>query len=193
MSIRKILQAIIAGGPEDDEKVLRNGGRRIETIDSSLQNITRDLLDTMHAYQICRGLSAPQIGYPVAISVVTLAREEKEEKFVLINPKIINISGKKDIKRESCMSVWGYTGEVERREKALIEYQDEDGIQHIEQFHGFEARVVLHEIDHVNGILYIDKLVNSDNIQETDLFEGLSNNINILEVTNTNEEGGIMC
>jgi peptide deformylase len=173
MSVRKIIQTNISGGSKADDDGLHIKADAVIIIDDSIQILLRDLFDTMNAYPICRGLSAPQIGENVAISVVTINKNEQNRSFALINPRVVSTSGSKNRKRESCMSVWGYMGEVERRYKAMIEYQDENNELHVEEFHGFDARVIMHEIDHLNGIVYTDYFDDYNSIQETDLFDGM--------------------
>ena len=82
-----------------------------------------------------------------------------------------SISGKKDKKNESCMSLPGYAGEVERKEKMNVSYQDRDGKQHHQKIEGFLARVFAHEIDHLEGLLYVDRMAKDVKLQTTDIFK----------------------
>lgn len=137
--------------------------------------LIRDLLDTMSAQKLCIGLAANQIGEDLAVAVISFPGLD-EEPLVLINPRVISATGKKDRKRESCMSVWGRTGEVERRTKVLVGYQDENLEPHEREFEGFVARIVEHEIDHLEGVLYTD-LVPVGGMVKTDLFSDFSPNL----------------
>lgn len=123
----------------------------------------------MASQPLCVGLAANQIGQNLRIAVVE--RPDKEP-LVLLNPTIVSASGKKDKKRESCMSVWGLTAEVERRTKVRVAYQDLDLAPHEETFEGFLARVVQHEIDHLVGVLYVDVAVTPT--VPTNIFDGYS-------------------
>ena len=86
----------------------------------------------------------------------------------------INVKGKKDKKRESCMSVWGKQAEVERRDKVLVEYMDENFQKVQREFSGYESRCVQHEIDHLNGILYIDRLKPDATLSDASFFNEYS-------------------
>lgn len=172
MAIRKILQAKLTGGSDENEIFLHTSAAPVKIVTREIRQIIQDLKQTLSAYPFCVGLSAPQIGESYAISVVNANRTENGDDLVLINPQIIKLSGKKDQKRESCMSVWGKYGEVERREKLVISYQDEYLEVHQLSCSGFEARVIQHEIDHLNGVLYSDKLFRDTGLQPADFFDG---------------------
>lgn len=174
MAIRNILQAKISGGSEASDAFLHTSAIAVDTITEEIQQIIQDIKETLRAYPFCVGLSAPQIGKSYAISVISINRAENGEDLVLINPQIIKVSGKKDRKRESCMSVWGEFGEVERRDKLTISYQDEHLEVHQMSCSGFESRAIQHEIDHLNGILYLDKLIQGTDLQHADFFDGYS-------------------
>lgn len=172
MAIKTILQSKISGGTEQDDLFLRNQAKPVEKITDEIQQIITDLRDTLWSYPFSVGLSAPQIGQRYAISVINPTRELRENDQVIINPTVISISGKKDRKRESCMSIWGEMGEVERRDKIVIEYRDEEFNLKQIAYTGFESRVLQHELDHLNGILYSDKLIKDSVLQHADFFDG---------------------
>ena len=152
------------------KRILRKKTQDVTIIDEKVLEVVNNLRDTLWAYPFCVGLSAPQIGESYSISVVNVERENKENDLILINPKILSESGKKDRKRESCMSVWGKMGEVERRDKIVLEYQDLDMKTHQESFSGFKSRAIQHEIDHLNGIIYSDKIVSNQELQIAEFF-----------------------
>lgn len=156
MAIKRILQSVQTGGSNEDDSILRAKAVPIDKIDDETIRIIQDLRDTMWAYPFCVGLSAPQIGVSKAISVVNATKQNKEEDLIIINPEILSISGKKDIKRESCMSVWGEQGEVQRRSKLKLKYKDINFEEQILQCEGFLSRAIQHEFDHLQGILYYD-------------------------------------
>lgn len=169
--VKRIIQSKASGGTEQDEIFLHSGTIPVENLSAEIFNIIQDLRDTLWAYAFCLGLSAPQIGSRYSLSVVNPSKDTPDDDLILINPKIITISGKKDRKRESCMSVWGKMGEVERRSKILLEYRDTDFNLKQIGFTGFDARIVQHELDHLQGILYSDKLYNDSILHEADFFK----------------------
>ncbi|WP_185976142.1 peptide deformylase [Mycolicibacterium sp. 018/SC-01/001] len=138
-------------------------------LDETVQ-VASDLIDTMEAQPLAVGLAANQIGSPLNVAVIKLVNSESPQILVMVNPQVLSQSGKKDRKRESCMSVWGLTGDVERRYKVNIAYADLDLMQHERTFSGFEARIAQHEVDHLNGVLYVDHL-GSGELRPTDIFE----------------------
>ena len=119
MAIKTILQSTISGGTKEDNFFLHTSVKQIDKLTDEVRQIIIDLRDTLWAYPFSVGLSAPQIGIPYAISVINPNRESRDADQIIINPSIISMSGKKDRKRESCMSVWGKMGEVERRDKKI--------------------------------------------------------------------------
>ncbi|MEW1707334.1 peptide deformylase [Microbacterium sp. NPDC089190] len=141
-----------------------------ESLLAEAKIVADDLIDTMNSQPLCVGLAANQIGSDLSLAVVSFPSSDRPP-LVLVNPRIVSLSGKRDKKRESCMSVWGMMGEVERRTKALVAYQDMNLAPHEENFEGFQSRIVQHEIDHLNGILFSD-LVQAGALLETTLFEG---------------------
>lgn len=137
----------------------------------SFQKIVDDLIETMKHHKIAIGLSAPQVGIPLKVSVINLNENKMEPTLIIVNPKIISMSGKKDKKKESCMSLPHFRGEVERKHKISISYQNRFGmLQHFEA-EGFFARVVGHEIDHLEGTLYIDKMESLSDLEPVDFFK----------------------
>lgn len=99
------------------ESVLGRAGAVVTEFGASTQALVDDLLDTMFAHPVAIGLAAPQIDVPVQLAVLNPSRDAREDSLVLVNPQLISISGKKDVKRESCMSLPHFAGEVERRSK----------------------------------------------------------------------------
>jgi peptide deformylase len=171
MSERKILQVTATGGDKNSENVLTSPARFVSSIDDAIHQVIQDLRDTLWAFQVCVGLAAPQIGVDLRIAVLNWERESRDEDLVMINPELLSTSGKRDTKRESCMSVWGLQGEVERRTRALVRFLDEEGSPQEISFTGFGARVVQHEMDHLDGQLYRDRLRSGASLLKTDLFD----------------------
>lgn len=171
MAIKRILQSKITGGSDEDEIILKAKASKVDEISDEIISIIQDLRDTMWAYPFCVGLSAPQIGVSKAISVVNATRENKEDDIILINPEVISITGKKDIKRESCMSVWGEQGEVQRRSKLKIRYRDIHFEEQTLQCDGFMSRAIQHELDHLQGILYCDIILPETELSHATFFD----------------------
>ena len=149
---------------------LRNASEEVVTFDSSLKSVIDDLIDTMMSHDIAVGLSAPQIGINIKVSVINL-RQPDSETIVLVNPKITSSSGGKDIKKESCMSLPHFRGKVERRDKVVCLFQNDTGQEKTIEASGFLARVILHEIDHLEGCLYVDRMKKSDILEPVEFFK----------------------
>ncbi len=152
-------------------KVIRQKACRVKfPLSKEDKKITKDLVDTMQS-GVLVGLSAPQIGVSKQIFVTqprtTKYRNEKLSQLkVFINPKITRHSRKKKIGYEGCGSVAesNLFGEVNRSVNIDVEYYSEDGKKHKDAFDGFLARIIQHEIDHLNGIVFVDKLENTKTI-----------------------------
>jgi peptide deformylase len=169
MSTKPIVQLTTPQDRTKDE-ILRRRCALVEVFDERTLQVVHDLIDTMAAHRIAVGLAAPQIGVPVAIAVVNTSKGKIGPPLILINPSVVDSSGKKDKGKESCMSVPGVRGEVIRREKATVRYQDERGDWQQVEAKGFLARVILHEVDHLSGRLYLDCMIPGTNTESIDLF-----------------------
>ncbi|MDR2465584.1 MAG: peptide deformylase [Streptococcaceae bacterium] len=110
------------------------------------------------------GIAAPQVGSNLRIGIVQI--DPEDDFLVMINPKIKQINGK-DIFVEGCLSVPGVFGTVERAESILLTFTNEEGDQYEMEADGYLARAIQHEIDHLDGVLFTDKII--DRIQEEDL------------------------
>jgi peptide deformylase len=144
----------------DKSSVLREKSESVTDFGSFFQNEVDELLRTFHNWQIAVGLSAPQIGIKKRFFVVNLSNNKSEPDLIIVNPIITNTSGKKDIKKESCLSLPNVRGNVERRYNLALTYLDRYGKEQNFSCEGFIARVVLHEIDHLDGILFVDRMTN---------------------------------
>lgn len=156
--IKKIVQA---ESPE-----LRKVSKPVNKIDKKILLLISDLKETLLAHKSPKGvgLAAPQIGKNLRIFVM---RDGKEIKTV-INPKIISVSkvkvtkakkGNKDEILEGCLSIPYYYGPLTRGKEIKIKYLNEDGQKVIETFKDFPAQIVQHEIDHLEGFLFVDRLL----------------------------------
>lgn len=133
----------------------------ITSFDDELRALVADLLDTMRVSPGCVGLAAPQIGVSMRVAVIDLSQHKKAKvnhgELVLVNP-VIEERGATDVAREGCMSVPDFTGDVERAASLTLAWQDEHGVGYNDDFVGFEARAVQHELDHLDGLLFLDRV-----------------------------------
>jgi len=135
----------------------------VEHFDDAIISLVQDLLDTMHAGPGSVGVAAPQIGVTLRLCVVDvskskLGRDNNHGLLVLVNPEIVTREGAA-IMREGCMSVPDYTGEVERATRIVVRYQDQTGVSQEVAADGFEAVAIQHELDHLDGLLFLDRVV----------------------------------
>ncbi|MCK5590516.1 MAG: peptide deformylase [Candidatus Pacebacteria bacterium] len=151
--------------------IIRQISQQVSDFGADFQKFIDELVDTLKDSPISIGLSAPQVGKLVRVSVINLNEGKKEPTLIIINPQVISWSGKKDKKKESCMSLPHYRGEVERRKKVTLAFQDRYGTQHQEIFEGFLAHVIGHEVDHLDGILYIDRMKKGTKLEPVDFFK----------------------
>lgn len=137
--------------------VLRQKVESVTSFDESLKELARDLAETMYAAPGA-GLAANQIGVCLRVVVIDVSKGEDEKKpLVLVNPEIIEKEGCQ-IDEEGCLSVIDYTAKVERFQKLLVRAQDLQGKTWEFPAEDFFARVIQHELDHLNGVLFIDRL-----------------------------------
>ena len=123
--------------------------------------VARDLLDTMRSFPRCVGIAAPQIDELVRIVVVDVTDHPKATachgELVLVNPVVVSSSGA-EVAREGCLSIPDLTANVRRATEVTIEARDVDGAERRIETEGFEARCLLHEIDHLDGLLFLDRV-----------------------------------
>jgi len=137
--------------------VLRQKVEPVTRFDDSLRQLAADLAETMYAAPGA-GLAANQIGVSLRVAVIDVSESKEERKhLVLVNPEIIDKEGCQ-IDEEGCLSVLDLTAKVERYNKLLIRAQDLEGKTWEFPAEEFFARVIQHELDHLNGILFIDHL-----------------------------------
>ncbi len=139
------------------DPILRKKAEKITEFDEKLQKFVEDMMEVMYVEDGI-GLAAPQIGFSKQVIVVDASElVEDEEARAFINPKILSSEGQ-ETKEEGCLSIPGVREEVTRPEKILLEYQDVEGKVYKEEFDGWMARILQHEIDHLNGILFVDRI-----------------------------------
>jgi len=140
------------------DPVLRLKAKRVPRVDSSIRKLIADMIESMYAANGV-GLAAPQIG--VSLRVVVLGMPD-EEPFALINPEIVRRSGERELD-EGCLSVPGYRGELTRSVAVVAKGLDADGKEvRIKARDNLLAQALEHEVDHINGTLYIDHLPSLD-------------------------------
>lgn len=140
----------------------------VEAFDAELAAFVRDLERTMRAGPGGVGIAAPQVGRLERIVIVDVSARKKTSShgcLVLINPEIVHWEGLA-VGREGCMSVPDYTGNVVRAERIRLNARDETGALAEYECEGFEARAIQHEIDHLDGLLFLDRLLS----RRADLF-----------------------
>ncbi|MCB8945165.1 MAG: peptide deformylase [Ardenticatenaceae bacterium] len=161
--------------------ILRRKARPVTKFDADLQTLIDDMIETMRDAPGV-GLAAPQVGQPLSLSVIeTLPKVDEEgneiensrELFVIANPEIIWESRDELIGIEGCLSIPGYVGEVARAEKIRVRAQDRNGRKIRLRLSGWTARIFQHEIDHLNGVLYIDKLTAKENFWTEEEFQAM--------------------
>ncbi|MDY6835960.1 MAG: peptide deformylase [Chloroflexota bacterium] len=133
------------------DPVLRQKAKRIRVADSSIQRLIDDMVETMReAHGV--GLAAPQVAKPVRLIVI----ETSEDGLVtLLNPEVVKSSGERNVV-EGCLSVPGYQGEIRRAESIVVKGRDRKGKEVRIKAKDILAQALEHEIDHLNGVLYVD-------------------------------------
>lgn len=156
MSVKKIL---IYPNP-----ILKTPSREITDISKPVQEMIQDMEATFYSSPGCVGIAAPQIGFSHRIIIIDATRAQKAKKnknphgkLVCINPEIQNRSGTIRF-REGCLSVPDFTGNVIRSEKITVSYLDQNLDSHCIVCEGFESVIFQHEIDHLDGILFLDRV-----------------------------------
>ena len=144
------------------DPILKQIAEPVEEIDESVVAIVQDLVDTMLDAGHSVGVAAPQIGVlqrvmVVDVSTSKLGRDNNHGLLEMVNPEIIERSGSK-MMREGCMSVPDYTGNVTRAEHILIEFTNRNGQLLVIEASGFEAVAIQHELDHLDGLLFLDRV-----------------------------------
>ena len=150
MTLRKIII--------EPDAILRKKSATLEIVDNELRELMDDMLETMYAAPGI-GLAGVQIGILKRLVVIDVSKEkEKKSPLFLINPKIISKSNSTSVYEEGCLSLPGYFAEIERPAECELEYIDYHGKKKEMRARGLLATCIQHEIDHLNGILFIDYL-----------------------------------
>jgi peptide deformylase len=134
----------------------------VDTLDASIDALVQDLIDTMLAAGHSVGVAAPQIGSTRRVVVIDvskskLGRDNNHGLLVMINPEILEREGQETM-REGCMSVPDYTGNVTRAASIVVQFLDRAGREQVIRASGFEAVAIQHEFDHLDGLLFLDRV-----------------------------------
>jgi len=141
--------------------VLRQKAKKVPTIDRSVHQLIDDMVTTMQQANGV-GLAAPQVGVSLRVAVLQMP---EEEPFAIINPEIVKRSGEREV-LEGCLSVPGYQGELKRSASVTVKGLNREGKRIRIKATGLMAQALEHEIDHLNGILYIDRIESKDKLYE---------------------------
>jgi peptide deformylase len=151
------------------DSILKKPALPADVHDLHIQTLIDQMLATMHHHPRCVGLAAPQVGKSVRVIVMDASRVDKPGSahgtLVLLNP-VITHREKSRLLREGCLSIPDYTGNVLRDDRVEVQGQDRHGKSVHYKAHGFEAVVFQHEVDHLDGKLFLDRVASL----ETDVF-----------------------
>jgi peptide deformylase len=154
MAVRPIM---VLGNP-----VLRSKARKVSRFDQSIQRLVEDMIETMRAAPGV-GLAAPQIGVPLQVAVI---EAEKDQVHILVNPEIVKREGEWE-PEEGCLSVPGYWAPVQRSARVTVRARDARGKEIRLSGEGLLGQALQHEIDHLNGMLYLDRLDSLDDLRRS--------------------------
>jgi peptide deformylase len=141
------------------DDILRLKAKPLKGVDSGIEELVASMFESMHNASGI-GLAAPQVGRSIRLLVLDLScmnKYEHEKPMVVINPYILSVKGYNDME-EGCLSVPGVQGDVERPAVITLKYRDEHFEERTGEFSGMVARVLQHEIDHLDGTLFVDRM-----------------------------------
>ncbi len=156
MTLRKVRQL--------SDSSLKEKAKRVPAIDQSIRRLIGDMIKTMQQSNGV-GLAAPQIGVPLRIAV---SQMPQEGPFAIINPEIVKRSGDRVVV-EGCLSVPGYQGEIKRSDSVTVKGLNEQGKPLRIKAVGLLAQALEHEIDHLNGVLYLEHIESEDKLYKLEL------------------------
>jgi len=144
------------------DPILRQKAKRVRTIDRSVKKLIADMLETLHADDGRVGLAANQVGVSLRVTVIGIP---DEEDIILVNPEIVRRKGERLV-NEGCLSIPGYIGQLYRAETVTAKGLGPDGKEVRIKAEGLLAQALEHETDHLNGILYIDRMESMDTLRK---------------------------
>jgi len=140
---------------------LQRPSARVDTIGADALALAADLVDTMRARTACVGLAAPQIGVGLRAFAVDVTGHRKARscagELVLFDPELVSAAAP-EVAREGCLSIPDLTGDVARATHVVVRGIDIDGAERVVEADAFEARALLHELDHLDGFLFLDRV-----------------------------------
>lgn len=140
------------------DPLLRQVSTKLEQVDDDVRKLADDMLETMYDAPGI-GLAAIQVGIPKRLLVIDIAKEgEEKNPRVFINPEILASSDDRSVYEEGCLSIPDYYAEVERPARLTVKYVNRDGKEETIEADGLLATCLQHEIDHLNGVLFIDHI-----------------------------------
>lgn len=167
------LEIYVVDNPEQS-RVLRTKSRKVQKVTRQLVDLAHEMLETMHQAEGV-GLAAPQVGVLQRFFVAELPEnpddpddEIRGRPFILFNPEIVKSKGEQ-VGLEGCLSIPGWVGEVNRHEQVTVQGLDEQGKKVRHKVEGYLARVFQHEIDHLDGILFTDKLTDPATFRQVEV------------------------
>lgn len=149
------------------ESILRKKCAQVTEINEEVKTLIHDMIETMHSHNGL-GIAAPQVYHDKAIFITCIHTQDEDGKWhrgpvqVFINPKILEKSDDCTIESEGCLSIPKVYGDVKRPQRVVIQALDENGIEFTQEYTDFDAHIVLHENDHINGVLFIDRFSSID-------------------------------
>ncbi len=143
------------------EPILRRKARKVTDFGGDLQTLIDNMVETMRVAPGV-GLAAPQVDVPLRVIVVEYSEDEEDEEkppklYTLVNPEIIKFSDEKEMGTEGCLSIPGYAGDVDRHLGVVVKALNRRGQPVKVKANGWLARIFQHEIDHLDGVLFIDR------------------------------------
>jgi peptide deformylase len=144
------------------DPILRRKAKRISTIDKSIKKLIADMRETLHADAGRVGLAAPQVGVSLRVTVICLP---EGEDIIVINPEIVRRKGQRLVS-EGCLSIPGYVGQLFRAESVTAKGLDLAGKPVRIRAEGLLSQALEHETDHLNGLLYIDRMESTETLRK---------------------------
>ncbi len=140
-----------------DNPILRTKSKKVLKMNSEVKKLIKDMYDTLHLDGI--GLAAPQIGVNLRVVLVTLnPGKVNENTITMINPDIVFFSDNMEVMEEGCLSIPKFFADVRRPKSIIVKYQDQNMKERVLDLTGLNARIVQHELDHIDAILFVDRM-----------------------------------
>lgn len=149
------------------DTVLRQKAKRVPSIDGSIQQLIDDMVETMRQADGI-GLAAPQVGVPLRVIVLQMP---EEELMAIINPEVVKRAGEREV-TEGCLSVPGYAGEIKRSVSVTVKGLNRQGKAIRIKATGLMAQALEHELDHLDGVLFIDHVKSRDKLYKVEAGTG---------------------